>query len=229
MNIKSYTEWVWKGAGLNPRALKFDEGGWPVLPTSWVNSPEQGFIKFFGRGNNRLDRSSSIIDEVRRAGCHWACTYSKAPRQPRDGAIIFMGRYIEPDDVLIFGRAHGMQYVEGRDQASQTDLDERPWKKDWPVYIRVISPEFIDGEFSHGVSLNELMAELWSETFATTSRRAAESGKKDINPKDSLAQQTQLELTPRAIRRLSDRLEQRFEVHGKISKDDLAKLDWPTI
>jgi len=141
-----------------------------------------------------------------------------------------MGRYVEaPDDVLIFGRAHGMQHVDGRDQASRADLEERPWKKDWPVYIRVINPEFIDGQFSHGVPLSKLMNDLWSETFASASRRAAETGRNDIDPRDSLPQQTQLELTPRAIRRLSDRLEQCFEVHGKISKDNLALLDWPTI
>jgi hypothetical protein len=230
MNIKSYTEWLWKGARLNARALKFDERGWPILPANWVNSPEQGFLKFFGRGSNRLERSSAIIAEVMRAGCHWACTYSKAPRQPKDGSTIFMGRYVKsPDDVLIFGRARGMQHVDGRDRASPADLEERRWKEDWPFYIRVVNPEFIDGEFSHGVSLNELMKELWSETFASTYRRAAETGRKDIDPKDSLPQQTQLELTPRAIRCLSDRLEQCFKVHGRIGNDDVARLDWPTI
>jgi hypothetical protein len=229
MNIKTYTEWLWNDAGLNPRALKFDRG-WPILPASWPSGPEQGFLKFFGRGSGRLARSFPIIDEVTRAGCHWACTYSKAPRKPKDGATIFMGRYIEaPDDVLIFGRARGMQHVDVRDRASQADLDERPWKADWPIYLRVVNPEFIDGEFSHGVSLNRLMNELGSETFASTSRRAAETGKKGIDPRDSLSQQTQLELAPLAIRWLNDRLEECFKVHGKISKDDLGELDWPTI
>ena len=141
---------------------------------------------------------------------------------------IVVGRYVKaPDDVLVFGCAHGMQHVDGRDRASPADLEERPWKVDWPIYIRVVNPEFIDGEFSHGVSLNQLMKELWSETFASSSRRAAETGRNDIDPRDSLPRQTQLELTPLAIQRLSDRLEQCFKAHGKISKDELAKLDWP--
>jgi hypothetical protein len=67
-------------------------------------------VKFFGRGDNRADRSMQILEEVRRSGSHWACTYPKGkrPRMVRDGATMFMGRLVkDPNDILIFGRARG--------------------------------------------------------------------------------------------------------------------------
>jgi hypothetical protein len=141
---------------------------------------------------------------------------------------MFMGRLVcEPDDIRIFGRAIAREHRPGRDDATSADIALRPWKQRWPCYIRVRDAEFLDGTMTDGVSLNELMDELGSETWTTTSRRAAETGRRDIDPRKSLSQQTQLELTVPAIGRLNKWLEQCFARNGKIAEDRLAELDWP--
>jgi hypothetical protein len=52
------------------------------------------------------------------------------------------------------------------------------------------------------------------------------AGQEDIDPRASLSRQTQLQLTARAIQWLSERLEHCFQVHGGLSEQTLAKLDW---
>jgi hypothetical protein len=42
-----------------------------LLPVAVTDAP-QAFVKFFGQGSNRAPLSLPTIDEVRRAGCHWA-------------------------------------------------------------------------------------------------------------------------------------------------------------
>lgn len=140
---------------------------------NWLTAASQGFVKFFGEGHNRLEKSFPILEEVKRAGCHWACTYPqmKRPRSVQDGAIMFMGRLVErPNDILIFGRAIGMKYVEGRDDATAADISKRGWKAQWPRYIRVHDAEFVSGSLEDGVSLNELMEKFGSNSFASTKR-----------------------------------------------------------
>jgi hypothetical protein len=143
---------------------------------------------------------------------------------------MFMGRLVsDPIDIRVFGRAIAMEHRPGRDDATGEDIKARPWKERWPCYIRVHHAEFISGTMGDGVSLYHFMHELGSETWASTRRRAAETGARDIDPQRSLAQQSHLELTPIAIRSLNDRLEQCFHLHGKVSPDELVKLDWPKI
>lgn len=189
-----------------------------------------GFVKFFGASDNRLAQSHNIIDEINRAGCHWACTYpeSKRPRRVEDGDVIFMARLVsEPDDMRVFGRALAMEHRPGRDDATAEDIRLRPWKSRWPCYIRVHDAEFVDGTMRNGVSLNQMMDELGADAWASTSQRATQTGMKDIDPRASLRQQSQLQLTPNSLRWLSEHLEQRFNADGKVSQEELAKLDWP--
>jgi hypothetical protein len=121
-----------------------------------------------------------------------------------------------------------MQYVEGRDDATPADLKKRPWKDQWSRYIRVHDVEFVNGVLSDGVSLNQMMGELGSDSFAPTKRHAL-AGRGNINPQASLRQKAAMELTPKAISWLNRRLDKSFAVNGKISPAKLAKLDWPTI
>jgi hypothetical protein len=147
----------------------------------------------------------------------------------KDGAVMFLGRLVnQPKDTLIFGRAIGLQYLEGRDDATKADIRRRDWKAKWPRYIRVHSGEFVNGTLSDGVSLNEMMDELGSDSFAPTQRHAsAKYG--NTNPRTSLMQKAAIELTPQAIAWLNTRLDQCFDAHGRISKATLDKLDWPKI
>lgn len=117
----------------------------PVLPDLVAEAP-QAFVKFFGTNSDRAEYSLPIIEEVKRAGCHWACSYSKGkrPRQVDDGAVMYMGRLVkDPDDIIIFGRAVAMKHKEVRDDASHTDKKLRDFKNKWPHYIRVHHAEFI--------------------------------------------------------------------------------------
>lgn len=207
--------------------IGFDEA--PLPPCSWRYEADQGFVKFFGEGHNRENPELAVIEEVKRAGCHWACSYprGKRPRQVRDGAVMFMGRLVRnPVDTLIFGRAIGMKYVEGRDDATQAEIDRRDWKAKWPRYIRVHDAEFINGKLSDGISLAELMDRFGAESFAPTSRHAR-AGVGNTNPRTAFSQQPAVELTPIAISWLNAQLGKAMKKHGKISPAELAGLDWP--
>lgn len=132
------------------------DGGWPA-------ESGQAFVKFFGEGSNRVAWSFPVLEEVARSGCHWACTYptTKRPRQVEDGDTLFIGRLVEdPNDTLIFGRVIGREHVPGRDEASAAEIEARPWKRRWGIYICMHHAEFIAGELRNGVSLTELM-DVW--------------------------------------------------------------------
>ena len=108
---------------------------------------------------------------------------------------MFISRLVKgPDDIRIFGRAIALKHQEGRDDATQADIQRRPWKSRWPRYIRVHHAEFVAGTMANGVSLAELMDTLGSDSFATTQRNAAR-GQGNINPRRSLRQQPAVRLS----------------------------------
>jgi hypothetical protein len=199
------------------------------IPLIRAENVGQGFVKFFGESSNRESRNLPVIKEVVRAGCHWACTYpkSKKPRGVRDNAVIFMGRLVTgPNDILIFGRGLAMRYVDGRDDATNAEIEQRPWRERWPRYVRVHDVEFIEGNLSDGISLNELIERFGSYSFVSTKRNAL-AGSGNTNPRRALSQQPAVELTPEAITWMNQRLDRCFENLGRISSTALAKLDWP--
>ncbi|MFC1822987.1 phospholipase D family protein [Thermodesulfobacteriota bacterium] len=187
----------------------------------------QYFIKFFGVGNNRADNNKRIIDEVKRSGCHWACSYptNKKPRSVKDGAIMFMGHLVSnPNDIMIHGYAIGNKYKDIRDDASDRDLKIRPWKKEWSRYIRVHDAKFIDGVLKDGVSMNSLMNKFDYRSFVSTLRHKIE-GKGNINPRKAYSQQASVQLTPKSAKWLMEELEYRLKYIGRISNSRLSKID----
>jgi hypothetical protein len=209
-------------AGVTPDAV--------VLP-AWVGSAEQAFVKFFGESDNRANRSMPVFEEVERSGSHWACTYpkDKRPRQVRDGAVMFMGRLVkDPNDILIYGRAVGLRHVDGRDNASAEDIRRRPWKQQWPHYVRVHHAEFVAGPLSNGVSLFGLLDALKANASAPTQRNVLK-GAGNIDPRRAYMQQAALELSPQGCAWLNDRLQGAFRQHGKLPSADLERLDWPEL
>lgn len=214
-----------------------DEGTNAGLPAEPIGLPvpigeaPQAFVKFFGTSTNRAERSKNVFEEVRGAGSHWACTYPKGkrPRKVHDGAIMFIGRMVkDPSDILIYGRAIGMQHVPGRDDATIEEIALRAWKVDWPHYVRVHDAEFLGGTLSNGVSLNNLMAVMKSDSFAPTWRNAAK-GQGNTNPRKAYLQQAAVELTPQAKAWLNERLQRAFDQFGTVPAADLAALDWPAV
>lgn len=203
----------------------------PVMLPPRVSDAQQWFVKFFGEGYNRADRSMQILDEVRRSGSHWACTYPKGkrPRKAQDGAVMFMGRMVkEPNDILIYGRAFGMRHVQGRDDATAKDIQLRDWKAKWPHYVRVDSAEFVHGTLANGVSLNELMDTLKADAFTSTQRHARR-GVGNNDPRRAYMQQPAVELSAQGSAWLDERLEHSFAKHGKLTPATLEHLDWPAI
>jgi hypothetical protein len=195
----------------------------------WAAEATQAFVKFFGKSDGRVSLSEPVFAEVRRSGCHWACTYprGKRPRAPRDGALMLLGRMVaNPDDIRVFGRAVGLRYKEGRDDATEYDINQRPFKNEWPHYIRVHHAEFVTGDMANGISLNELMDQLGSASFASTMRNAA-AGRGNTNPHHAYQQQPAVELTREGQAWLNERLERAFEEHGQIEPATLQGLDWP--
>ena len=202
----------------------------PPAQVAFVESTSsQAFVKFLGSADDRCKLSDSTIEEIKRAGCHWAVGYptNRRPRSVHDDAIIFMGRLTRnPNDIRIFGRAIGMAYRAGRDDATEAEIDERLWKEGWPHYIRVHHAEFVDGSMGNGVSLNDLMETLGADSFATTQENKA-LGEGNTNPRTTFRRQPHVRLSAEGLSRLSEWLQEAFEVHGKVSQESLDKLDWP--
>jgi hypothetical protein len=205
----------------------------PPAPPPPVSEATQAFVKFFGKSSdNRAPRSTAVLDEVERSGCHWACSYPKnsRPRKVRDGAIMFLGRMVrDPADILVFGRAVGLEHEPGRDDATAEDIAARSWKASWPHYVRVHHPEFVDGELANGISLNELMATLRSDAFATTQRNARERNGRNTNPRRAYPRHPAVELSEHGRAWLNERFELALSEHGQLDASALNRLDWPSV
>jgi hypothetical protein len=199
--------------------------------TPSVAEAPQSFVKFFGEGHHRASLDLAVLDEVKRSGCHWACTYprNKRPRRVEDGAVLFMGRLMEnPKDIIVYGRAIGLRHVPGRDEASAAEIALRGWKATWPIYVRVHHAEFVAGTLGNGVSLSALMGELRSDSFAATQRNAS-NGTGNTDPRKAYQQQAAVQLTKEAFAWLNHRLELAFVKHGKLTPAELETLDWPQV
>jgi hypothetical protein len=197
----------------------------PLPPATWVDDSSQAFVKFFGEGNNRAERSMRVVDEVSRSGCHWYCAYPKGkrPRQPADGATMFMGRLVKSSsDILIFGRAIALRHQGKADDATAAHIRLRPFMKKWPHLIEVHHPEFIAGTLENGISLNSLMAELGANSFASTQRNA-ERGTGNTDPRRAYSQAPAVELSAAGRAWLNQRFETAMSEHGPISETQFPK------
>ena len=198
------------------------------IPPVVADAP-QAFVKFAGEANNRRSLDYPTIDEIKGGGCHLAVWYpkNKRPRKVKDGTVMFISRMTHgPNDMRIFGRALGMAYVERRDDASENDIAMRSWTENWNRCIRVYNAEFVDGTLENGVSLNKLMDTLGKDSFVSTQRRA-NRGVASVNPRRAYGQHPAVELSPEGYFWLNEQLQKSFDLHGKISEERLAQLDWP--
>ena len=203
----------------------------PFAASALIADAPQAFVKFLGQSSDRVPLTFSTIEEIKRAGCHWAVAYpaTKRPRNVKDDAIMFIGRLThDPHDIRVFGRAIGMRHVPVRDDATDEDIALRSWKATWPRYVRVHHAEFVAGTMANGVSLNALMEELGASCFEATKRNAA-SGIGNTNPRRAYLQQAAVELSPEGQVWLAARLQTAFDKHGVVPNAELAGLDWPNV
>lgn len=207
------------------------DAGLPAQPAapepSAHQNAEQAFVKFLGRTDRREPASMKVIDEIRESGCHWAMTYPKRkrPRSVQDGDVVYAGRMTrDPDDILVFGRGIAMAHVDDQDDATSAEIRNRPFKSEYPHYVRVHNVEFIDGQLAHGVSLNAMMAELSADAFQTTQHNT-KAGRGNTEPRKAYRQQAAVRLSAEARLWLDERLDAAFARHGRIPEDVLAKID----
>lgn len=191
-----------------------------------VADASQAFVKFLGESDNRVPLGCPTVEEIERAGCQRVLAYptSKRPRRVKDEALMYIARPTEqPNDIRIFGRAVGMAYIVGRDDASADDIARRDWREKWSRYIRVHQAEFVAGTMANGVSLNALMDELGADAFAATQRNAANQ-KGNTNPRRAYLQAADVELSAQGQDWLRDRLQAAFDAHGTVPNDILAAI-----
>ena len=205
----------------------------PISLPVGVADGQQALVKFLGTAEDREALSHSTLTELKSAGCHWAVCYPKnrRPRIVQDGSLIFIARLTKESnisDIRVFGWAIGMNYIQGRDDATPEDKKRRSWKAKWPHYIRVHQGEFIAGTMANGVPLSQLMDELEADSFQSTQHNATR-GEGNTNPRKAIRQQPAVQLSSKGRTWLAERLQEAFEVHGRVPKDTLDGLDWPDV
>ncbi|MBE7464248.1 MAG: hypothetical protein HS116_12285 [Planctomycetes bacterium] len=187
------------------------------------------FVKFFGQSGAREAASTSIVEELKRSGSHWACTYSpkKRPRQVRDGDTMYLAKLVtDPHGIFIYGRATALRHIDGRDEATPEEIALRAWKTRWPLYIRVERPEFINGSLGCGVALEDLMDALDADAFASTQRNKAK-GQGNTDPRKAIRQQAHVKLSEQGAQWLHEKFNAALAQHGRFPAEELAKLDGP--
>lgn len=115
-----------------------------------------------------------------------------------------------------------------RSRAVVSELALRGWKHRWPHYVRVHSGVFVAGVLGNGVSLNELMAQLDSDAFATTKEHAA-NGFGNTDPRKAIRRQPAVELSRAGANWVEERFEQACRTFGIVPAESVEQLDWPTI
>ena len=153
----------------------------------------------------------------------------KQPWMVQDGGLAFMGFLTQKDngrnDVRVFGRGIVDAYRQGRDYASDGDIALRPWKKDWPFYVRVNASQFLDGRLGDGVSIYELMDDegAWIWETMLDHLRAGEK----VNPPDALKNRSLVRLSAFGYQRLNERFDAAADRAKLIDSERMASLDWP--
>jgi hypothetical protein len=214
------------GSAAGPVALR----GSLNRPPPAVGEAGQVFVKFLGTAKEREPLSYDILAEVKRAGCHWALAYpsTQRPRVVNDGDLMYIARLTrDPNDMRIFGRAIGMRYVPGRDDASAGEIESRPFKAQWSRYVRVHNAAFVAGPLGHGVSLKELIPELGERAIASTQEHA-EKGSGNVDPRAALKRKAAVRLSSEGAAWVSAKLQEAFDLYGTIPQSVLDTLDWPS-
>jgi hypothetical protein len=191
-----------------------------------IDKGKNYYIKFFGTSKRRYPFSLTIKEEIANAHCHYACGFSinKKPRQVNDGDIIYMACMTHsPNNYAIFGKAEAIKFVEDRDKATEAEIEQIAWKKDFPIYLRVKNPIFINGTLGDCVLLYDLINKMNYESFQSTKRRYDE-GERNINPYRSLSQKPYIRLTTKAAEWVETRFQEGLNHLGQVDEEFIKNL-----
>jgi len=226
LNVRQCEEWEKKIASIEIPKLPIADLPDLGATISNVNKNITYFVKFLGTLKNRAPLTLSVREELEEGECHYACGFSenKKPRQVRTGDIIFLARITDnPKDFAIFGKAETIQYVDGRDRATDNERKRLPWKEDWPIYLRLTNPVFIDGTMGDCVLLYDLIKTMDYQSFPSTQERH-DNGERNINPYRSLSQRPIIPLTQQATEWLMPRFEECLKQMGQVPESFIANL-----
>jgi HKD family nuclease len=185
----------------------------------------QYFVKFLGSQTNRVENDFEAITEIERAHCHYALCYpdNGTPRRYKDGDVVFIARLLKQRDYAFFGRAITLHHVKDRDRVSNEELLILPWKKAYPVYIRIKDVEFLNTSMGNCPTMNQLINLFNEESFSKTQQRYL-AGEKNINPKNSLRQRADIQLSTMAGIWLEEAFKLKKEKLKLVPKKFLDKL-----
>ncbi|AEE54086.1 phospholipase D-like domain-containing protein [Haliscomenobacter hydrossis] len=210
----------------NPASLNFpifnDYGG--IQPI--IDQSKNYYIKFFGAANDRVALDFQVQQEVDDALCHYACGFSinKRPRQIKSGDIIYMARMTKnPNDYAIFGKAIAIEHNDKRDIATDKEIVERSWKKDYPVYLRVRDSEFIDTIMRNCPFMEDLINDLNVHSFASTIEKH-KNGEQKISIRRSYARKPYVKLSFDGAAWLENRFSNALISYGKIDSSFIESL-----
>ena len=193
----------------------------------WIAESQRAWIKFAGRGNDRAPLSDLILDEIDRSGAFMFCSYPRSarPRRVQDGDTIFLSRMTHaPNDMRIIGRSIAVEHDEDHDVATPAQIAHREWLSTWPNLIYVHNCEFIDGQLSNGISLNELMTALGPACFQRTLERD-QAGETGVNPRSSIMRKPDVLLSGEGFAWLTHEIEAALARHGRFSEERLNELE----
>ncbi|WP_424495372.1 phospholipase D family protein [Salinimicrobium sp. GXAS 041] len=230
LQLNECLKWESKLSNINTtkgKAAKLPDYG--SSKTNFNNSINY-YIKFFGKGDNRVELDFPVKEEIDRALCHYACGFpiNKKPRQVNDGDIIYMARMTQnPNDYAIFGKATALKFTEGRDIASDIEKQEREWKNKWPAYLRVEKPIFLNGTMGDGILLSDLIDKFEYDSFPST-RKRYDKGEQNIVVKRSLMRKAYTKITNNSANWLEQQFEDALQITGKVPDSFLKNLPQTT-
>ncbi|WP_263603457.1 phospholipase D-like domain-containing protein [Chryseobacterium sp. PET-29] len=188
-----------------------------------IDSNKRYFIKFFGKNENRVSLDYHSKDEIREAHSHYTLSFSrksndKRPRKYRNGDIVFMAMLLQGTDYAIFGKAITYAHNDERDIASSEDIIHVPWREDWPILVRVHSPQFINSTMRYCPKMSQLISQLDYESFDKTLKKY-NKGVRNINPWKSLRQQADVQLSEYGALWITKYFENAIKQYGAVDDE----------
>lgn len=187
------------------------------------------FIKFLGWDKFRLERNETVQHVIEISHCHYAVCFSDSsrPKLFTSNDQLFLSRLIKrPNDSAIFAKVSIIDFDEYRDIATAQDIAILPWKQRWPYMLRVQEPSFIKGRLENCILMSRLIDYHGVNSFVTSKKRY-DDGELSYNPRLSLAQQSDIELTAEASNWLNLEFKKKTDWLGSISDDYINNLPRP--